>query len=381
MDNTELHYVTYDPDEIWNEMIYNYVQAGGDVLYAGDEKEMLLRSVQADIVQVLAGVDNALRMQTLRYAVGDYLDVIGENRNCPRLKATGASIELIIRSATEQTIPATNLLTTDGKLFWQMNNDVYISEGHAIVTATCTTVGTVGNGITTDTEFKFATAPEGTVTVFPYASTSGGGREDETDEEYRERIRTWMGTSSTAGPKKQYETLAKTTSGATITDALATNVNPETGLEQEGHVYVFIMGESDVATETEQGLVLQRIMADDVKPLTDTVHVKSSDRLAYVIRGVVTYNGSAAVAEDLNEAIEEYKQWQHFKIGRPFHPDKLKAMLFQAGALKVQFANCEFETSSGTMTRTNSPILTPVYTVGEHWYGEVDLTLQKGALE
>ena len=73
MDSTELHYVTYDPDAIWKEMMLAYITAGGDVLYPGDEKEMLLRSVQADIVQVFAGVDNALRMQTLRYAVGDYL--------------------------------------------------------------------------------------------------------------------------------------------------------------------------------------------------------------------------------------------------------------------------------------------------------------------
>ena len=35
MDNTELHYLTYDPDEIWVEMMTNYVEAGGDILYPG----------------------------------------------------------------------------------------------------------------------------------------------------------------------------------------------------------------------------------------------------------------------------------------------------------------------------------------------------------
>jgi hypothetical protein len=35
-------------------------------------------------------VDNALRMQTLRYAVGDYLDVLGEQRNCERIQASAA---------------------------------------------------------------------------------------------------------------------------------------------------------------------------------------------------------------------------------------------------------------------------------------------------
>ena len=32
MDNTEIHYVTFDPDEIWDEMQYAYVEAGGDIL-------------------------------------------------------------------------------------------------------------------------------------------------------------------------------------------------------------------------------------------------------------------------------------------------------------------------------------------------------------
>ena len=96
MDNTELHYLTYDPDEIWDQMIENYVEAGGDILYPGDEKEMLLRSVQADIVQIFAGVDNALRMATLRYAVGPYLDVIGELRSCARIEASAATATVTI---------------------------------------------------------------------------------------------------------------------------------------------------------------------------------------------------------------------------------------------------------------------------------------------
>ena len=68
MDNTELHYITFDPDEMWQAMNLAYIEAGGDVLYAGDEKEMLLRGVQAILMQAFAGVDNALRMATLRDA-------------------------------------------------------------------------------------------------------------------------------------------------------------------------------------------------------------------------------------------------------------------------------------------------------------------------
>lgn len=52
MDN-EIHYLAYDPEEIWKEMIVAYVEAGGDILYPGDEKEMLLRGVQAIVTRSL----------------------------------------------------------------------------------------------------------------------------------------------------------------------------------------------------------------------------------------------------------------------------------------------------------------------------------------
>ena len=47
----ELHYVTYDPEELWQAMVTAYIGAGGDLLYPGDEKEMLLRGVQAALVE------------------------------------------------------------------------------------------------------------------------------------------------------------------------------------------------------------------------------------------------------------------------------------------------------------------------------------------
>lgn len=78
MDSSEIHYVTYDPEEIYKEMLYTYIESGGDVLYPGDEKEMLLRAVQSVLTQALAGVDHALRMATLRYATGEYLDLYGQ---------------------------------------------------------------------------------------------------------------------------------------------------------------------------------------------------------------------------------------------------------------------------------------------------------------
>ena len=117
MDNTELHYLTYDPDEMWNEMTAAWIAAGGSVLYAGDEKEMLLRGVQEILFMAFAGMDAALRMATLRYAAGGYLDLIGGRRGCERLEAKAATADVYLTlSASDSagTIPAGALLTSDG---------------------------------------------------------------------------------------------------------------------------------------------------------------------------------------------------------------------------------------------------------------------------
>lgn len=87
MDNTELHFLTFDPEEMYRDMMEIYMASGGEALYPGDEKEILLRGVQQIMVTGFAAVDNALRMSTLRYAAGNYLDLLGENRGCERLQA------------------------------------------------------------------------------------------------------------------------------------------------------------------------------------------------------------------------------------------------------------------------------------------------------
>ena len=92
----EIHYLSFDPEKIFEEMHRAYLEAGGEALYPGDEKDMLLRSCQAVITQAFAGVDHALRMATLRYATGEYLDLYGENRGCLRMEALAAEAEIAI---------------------------------------------------------------------------------------------------------------------------------------------------------------------------------------------------------------------------------------------------------------------------------------------
>ena len=331
MDNIELHYVAYDPDEVWNEMIYNYVEAGGDVLYPGDEKEMLLRSVQEDIVQVFAGIDNALRMQTLRYAVGDYLDVIGEKRGCERIAATAAAATVsITTNATGEagTLAAGTVMTADGEVFYALDEDIALTGYQQTVTATitATAAGSAGNGLTVGAEMVLYIGNPAIYRIEVTAAATGG-TEAEDDETYRERIREHTLTAVTTGPARQYEAAAEAANTSVI-DAKALRGGA-------GEVNVYLIIDDDATAAGIISEVTAALSADDVRPLTDSVTVSEAAAISYVLNVQYASDGSSSVTSAVAEAVTDYQEWQDDEIGRAFNPDRLVAALYQAGATRV----------------------------------------------
>ena len=267
MDNTELHYLTYDPDEIWREMMLAYVEAGGEVVYPGDEKEMLLKSVLADIVQVFAGVDNALRMMTLRYATGEYLDILGELRSCPRITATAAIATVTIttnQTGKTGTLPAGTAMSADGERFYLLMQDLALTGYQQTVTlpVIADRDGSAGNGLLTGTQMGLAVTNEAINSII-VATDASGGNEAEDDETYRERIQQFMLASVSTGPAQQYEAAAKQVS-SNIVDAKALNTSA-------GNVGIYLI----LSTQTGAAALLQSVAAalsaDSVRPMTDQV--------------------------------------------------------------------------------------------------------------
>lgn len=342
MDNTELHYVTFDPDAIWDEMMLTYIDAGGDILYPGDEKEMLLRSVLADIVQVFAGVDNALRMQTLRYAVGDYLDVIGELRGCNRIQASAATATVSITAvATGEatTLEAGTSMTADGEVFYLLEEDLTLSGYSETVTATVVAdrEGSVGNGLLTGTQLDLS-VPNDAVSSIVAATDAVGGNEEEEDDVYRERIRQYNLTAVTTGPARQYEAAAKEVSSE-IVDAKAIS-------SSAGIVDVYLILKTDTGVAAIIQAVEDALNVDSVRPLTDTVTVQEATDIPYTLNVGYMSDGSSSVTSAIAEAANDYQEWQDSTIGLAFNPDRLMAAIYQAGATRVVWqAGSNFDTT------------------------------------
>lgn len=331
MDNTEIHYLTYEEEELWKEMVFAYLKAGGDPLYPGNEKEILLRGVEQILWQAFAGMDNALRMNTLRYALRDYLDLYAERRNCYRIKATAATstVEITFKAAGEaKTIPAGTPITQDGEILYTLVNDVAQSGYAQVLTAdiVCSRTGSLGNALVAGAEMQFLVPQDAVSSVFCKTDATGG-QDEEDDETYRERTRIYGLATVTTGPEMQYKSAAMAVSSEII------DAHPK--MTAAGVVTVYLL----LAHSTGQAALIAAVQAalnpKDKRPLTDQVNVELATPIPYQLNvqyGVSSgSNNSAAIAA----AVDEYKEWQNHTIGQAFNPDKLMALLYQAGCVRV----------------------------------------------
>ena len=331
--DSEIHYLSYDPEEIWKEMILAYIEAGGDILYPGDEKEMLLRGVQSIVTQVFAGVDAALRMDTLRYAVGEYLDIYGEKRNCTRIPAAEATCTVEIKfraTGTTKTLAAGTALTADGERIYLLVDDVDQTGYDQTVSAevVCRETGGVGNGLLAGTQMQFMVPNAAVISVYATRDASGG-QDEEDDDTYRERIRTFGLINTTTGPQAQYESAAKDVTSE-ILDARAINLGA-------GSVGIYLILASDTGEAAILESVKTALNAQTVRPLTDTVSVMKATEMPYTLNVMYAQDTGGNIASSIASAVKEYQKWQDETIGRAFNPDKLMAMCYQAGAIRVSW--------------------------------------------
>lgn len=339
MADMELHYLTYDPERMWEDMIIAYVEAGGDILYPGDEKEILLRGIQLILIQAYAAFDNAARMRTLRYALGEYLDLIGETRGVLRMQAVEASAEMdvTVRGAVgTYTLLAGTLFTFDGSSYYQVAEDVSaLSDGNPLTircSIICTEAGASGNGLPIGTQM---TPVQGnhTISSAVLITATAGGLEEEDDEDYRSRIRE-SGYINTAGPREAYRAEARGVSSA-IRDANAI-------MSDSGTVKVSLLFEEGTTQEAKTALitaVATALSADDKRPLTDHVVVAESGQVAYTLNVSYTIppNAPSDVATAVTAAAAQFKDEQEGLIGIPFDPYRLLSLLYSAGATRVEF--------------------------------------------
>jgi phage-related baseplate assembly protein len=343
---SDINFVNVDAQQITSELINDFENYTGEVLYAGDARRIFLQSFGYVFVNLINSINTTGRSNLLRYSFNDTLDALGELYGTPRLTAQKAATVIRFNLSEAQpdniTIPAGTRITPDGNLFFATDTVLIIPAGstYADVTAIATISGENYNGFTPGQINKLV---DGNAYVGSVANTttSTGGTDIEADDAYRERLRASPYSFSTAGPLQAYEYWAR-------------NASPDVGdvsvtSPDAGNITIYVLKKDGVIPVTGDAVLDSVNSACNDKsrrPLTDNVTVlpasakNTTISVEYYISPDNSVNATMIEAAVTN-AVNDYKAWQTTKIGRTINPDELRKLMLNAGASRVDIITPE----------------------------------------
>lgn len=345
--NAEYQFVPTDTSTIEALLVALCEKLTGATIQPGSPDRLLIQWVSNIIVQERVMNNYTGNQNIPSRAEGENLDALGElflEHIRPAAKAATCQMRFSISEAQESAvlIPAgTRITDASGTLTWETVKDVYVPIGETSVEtqARCQIAGTAGNGYS-------AGQINALVDLYDYYSEcaniteSDGGANEATDEEFYELMRASMDGYSCAGARGSYEYFAKQVS-TEIADVVANSPTP-------GVVKLYVlMDDGTIATEEMKKAVLDACSEDTKRPLTDQVFVEDAEVVPYDIS--LTYylqtgrtKSAAEVAAAVNEAVEQYKAWQHAKLGRDINPDELREYLYHTGVKRIDLISPAF---------------------------------------
>jgi phage-related baseplate assembly protein len=344
-----------DPAVIERELINGYEQAyqlryGVErKLYPGDPARLILESVAFELVHQRQLIDYTGKMNLLAYSAGDKLDHLGAHLGVTRLPARSALTTLKFTLSEPQIgvsiIPAgTRATPGGGDIVFAATKAVEISAGktEAEVPAQCAISGTAGNGFLPGQVKKI-------VDPFPWQmsveniTVSYGGADVESDENFRERIQIAPESFSVAGARNAYISWARA-AHQSVTDVAVVGP-PET---EPGNVEIYpLMTGGELPTQEILNLVYETCNAEDIRPLTDYVHVLTPVPVPYALElryWIERLNATrvTAIQAAVGQAVKSWILWQRTKIGRDIIPSELVHRIQAAGAKRVEVIAPEY---------------------------------------
>jgi phage-related baseplate assembly protein len=338
-----------DPSVIERELIRGYegayqLQYGEErKLYPGDPVRLFLESVAFELIHQRQLIDYTGKMNLLAYSEGNYLDHLGSLLGVTRLPAQPALTTLNFALSAPQIgtsiIPAgTRATPGGGDIVFATSVAAEVKEGEqeVEVPAHCLILGAAGNGFLPGQVRKIVDPFPWQMTVVNSTPTAGGA-DVESDENLRERIQIAPESFSVAGPRGAYEFWARTAHQSIIDVAVVGPPEIEPGNVE---IYPLLDGGA-LPTQDILDLVYGTCNAEDVRPLTDFVHVLTPVPVPYTLE--VSYwierrnaTQATAIHAAVEQAVSSWILWQRRKIGRDLIPSELIHRIQAAGAKRVE---------------------------------------------
>lgn len=330
-----------------NKMQERYRELTGKdlILQEADPVRLLAYSNCLLLYQIAQYADRAGKMALLKYSYGDYLDNIGALKGITRNQGRAAKTRIRFTLSTKR--PGTTIVksgvrvTASDGVYFATTDMIEIPAGelYGEVNAECRDIGTKGNGYEAGM-IKTIVDPVAYVEKAENITASSGGADLETDENLAERIFLAPSSWSTAGPDDAYKYWVMTFNPA-ITD-----VRVESEIPGEVDIF-FILKDGQMPDETMIQELTAYLKNEEVRPLTDNVIVRAPEVRVYGIDMTYYINKSdrsraPQINEDVQNAVQEYVEWQKERIGRDINPDQLRKMVMAAGAKRLEIREPTF---------------------------------------
>ncbi len=304
-----------------------------------DEDKAILFTVAQIFYQLAETMDVKARQNLLKYAEGDYLDNLAAKKPLERKAEEYAVVTVRFTLSAEQkntvAIPAgTRVTSPAGNIYFATSEyeEILPGEKYKDVQCRALTGGAAGNKFAVG-ELNILADPIAYMASAANIEMPTGGADEETDDDFAERIYLARTLYSTAGSRDAYIYYTKSYS-TLIDDVVPTN-------PQDADIVIYItMKDRELATESFLNGCRDFLCNPNIRPLTDNITVKNIERVEY--EADVEYTVYISDVSRLTEidnavktAVAEYEEWQSGKIGRDINTQELIARVKDAGAAKV----------------------------------------------
>jgi phage-related baseplate assembly protein len=268
-DQNKIQFVHEDGAKVIAELKADLEARLGRQIAPADVEMLLLNAFAYRELLLRSQVNDTARQNMVSFSRGAALEYLGELVGVQRLPASSAfcTVEFaLVEGHTGVTIPeGLRVQSTDGKVIFQTVEERVCPIGTVSAQIICAASepGTQGNGYDAN-KINIILDPLAYVATAQNIDATGGGADEESDDELRERIKLAPAIFSVAGPDDAYKFHAKSASPAIVDVAITSPVPGEV------HIFPLLEGGTMPTPEILQA-VQDKCSAKKIRPLTDTV--------------------------------------------------------------------------------------------------------------
>ena len=332
----EPDFVVRDPDAVTRQMVAQYEGLTGKTLYPAQVERLLVDVIAYRESLMREAIQDAAKLNLVRYSRAPMLDYLGENIGVARLDASQARTTLRFTFSPVPTVASVlpaGVVVQGGDV--QFSTDVAITVAPGTqsldVGAVCLQKGVKGNGFLAGqvrdlvSDVSGLTSNQLVVSAVQNTTTTAGGAEAEVDDHLRERIVLAPEQFSNAGSVGAYKFHALSAHQDVIDVAV---VGAEMAVQNgqlvsingipPGVVNLHPLIKTGLPCAAVKAAVLAACNADKVRPLTDLVRVFDPVRLDWSLNAELTiYNTSdpALVLVEAKRAASAYQERVQARLG------------------------------------------------------------------